>query len=371
MKIFILLLVLTTVVIHGQTTSVHDWEKKQNMLTKRSDLSAQTIGNLIYLTGGCTSNQPIAKDATCPSITNSMEIYNPQTNSFTFGKAMPRPRYRHTTVAIQNRYLFVIGGRDLNENIITQVDVFDTVNGNWTIHNATLTSDCCSDSIAFVLKDSNGNENIYLPGGYYANYTTSGKVLQLTTKNGVYSGTFQSGLVSDMNVKRGDSMTLTYNNKAYVIGGFLEDNFCKPITTVEVYDSSTNKWTITSPLSHERADGAAIMVGSALFVLGGESKDKSCNVSLPVSDVEKFDTASGKWSDFVALPTARFRQTGEIVNNVMYVFGGQIEIEIAQQYSVLDWTYAYNFTDFVKISAANSQIISWIFVFSLLFILVV
>ncbi|KAL9658345.1 hypothetical protein ABK040_015665 [Willaertia magna] len=315
------------------------------MLTKRSDLSAQTIGSLIYLTGGCVSDQPL--NSTCQTITSSMEVYNPKTNTFSYGKSMPRPRYRHTTVAIAQRYLFVIGGRDLNDSIITPVDVYDVVTDSWSTHpNAKLSSECCSDSIAFVLRDiSSGYENIYLPGGYFANYSASNEVLVLKTLNSSTAGSFEKGIAANTNFKRGDFMSLTHNNKGYVIGGFLETDFCKPIGTTEEYDPSTNKWTVRSGLAHPRADGAAIMIDANLFVLGGETKDAKCNYSVPVADVEKYLISSDRWIEFVSLPTSRFRQTGEIYGDAIYVFGGQIEDLNAKQYTILDWTYSLNFTN--------------------------
>ncbi|KAG2387885.1 hypothetical protein C9374_000735 [Naegleria lovaniensis] len=367
----ILLIVVTTsgTMVIAQADK-KNWERKANMITKRSDLSAQTIGNLIYLTGGCVSSQSIAKDSSCPSITNTMEIYNPTTKTFSSGPVMPRARYRHTTVAVAQRYMFVIGGRDLQDNIIQPVDIFDTVTSKWTTHpNASLTSECCSDSIAFVLKDTaTGLDNIYLPGGYFANYSASNEVLILKTRNTNNEGTFQRGLVSNINTKRGDSMTLTYNNRGYVIGGFLEGDFCNPTGIVEMYDPSQNKWTTQKPLAHARGDGAAIMIDANLFVLGGETKDKSCNFSVPVADVEKFDLRTSSWSDFVSLPTVRFRQTGEIFGEVMYVFGGQIENSTAKEYTVLDWVYAFNFTNvtYARVSQANVATPFWWCVFTLL-----
>lgn len=305
-----------------------------------------------------------------------MEIYNPATNTFSYGPVMPRARYRHTTVAIAQRYMFVIGGRDLQDNIIQPVDVFDTVTSKWSTHpNASLTSECCSDSIAFVLKDTvTGLDNIYLPGGYFANYSTSNEVLILKTRNTNNEGTFQKGLVSNIITKRGDSMSLTSSNRGYVIGGFLETDFCNPVGMVEMYDPSQNKWTSQKPLAHPRADGAAIMIDAHLFVLGGETKDKSCNFSIPVADVEKFDFVTSSWSDFVSLPTVRFRQTGEIYGDVMYVFGGQIENSTAKEYSVLDWVYSFNFTNVTnaRVSQAASMTSSlWFFTLVLLMLVMI
>jgi len=323
------------------------WVKKLSLKTARSDLSAQTIKSLIYLTGGCISDQSIAKDSNCPNITNSMEIYNPQTDSITIGTPMPRPRYRHSTVVVAQRYLFVIGGRDLQDNIVQPIDIYDVVSGTWSTHpKASMSSDCCSDSIAFVLADVNtGYDNIYLPGGYYANYSASNEVLILKTLNTSTEGTFQRGLVANSNYKRGDAMSLVYNNHGFVSGGFLENSFCSPIGNTEEYDPVKNTWTVRSSLAHARADGAAVMIDSHLFILGGETKDKSCNFSLPVSDVEKYDVPTNSWSDFIALPTSRFRQSGEIYKDTIYVFGGQIENSTTGTYQILDWIYALNISN--------------------------
>lgn len=83
--------------------------------------------NLIYIAGGCDSPDGNIFDANgtffyCPSVSSSFYAFDPTTMTFTTLSDLPRPRYRHASVAIEN-HLFLVGGRDVEENLIVEVDV--------------------------------------------------------------------------------------------------------------------------------------------------------------------------------------------------------------------------------------------------------
>lgn len=116
-------------------------------------------------------------------------------------------------------YLYVIGGRDVNDNLITAIDRYNVLNDTWELvvdwKNAT------SDGVAWSIEREN---LLMIAGGYDAIYATEGI---LTTYN-VISGVFDTNYPK-MNVGRGDTQVAHINeDEFYVIGGWTGDNFITP-----------------------------------------------------------------------------------------------------------------------------------------------
>ena len=83
--------------------------------------------NMIYIAGGCDSSDGNIFDANysffyCPSVSSSFYAFDPATNTFMDLPDLLRPRYRHASVTIDN-HIFLVGGRDVDDNLIQEVDV--------------------------------------------------------------------------------------------------------------------------------------------------------------------------------------------------------------------------------------------------------
>ena len=96
-------------------------------------LSDQTVvlGNddRLYISGGCDSglgniflDDGDSSFFFCPSVSSSFYAFSPGNRTFEVLKDMPRERYRHAVVAIQN-HIFHVGGRDVHDNVLHEVDV--------------------------------------------------------------------------------------------------------------------------------------------------------------------------------------------------------------------------------------------------------
>lgn len=58
----------------------------------------------------------------CTSVTNATYVFNPFQHTFKRMADAPHPRYRHVAVTF-NGELFLLGGRDVDDNLITAIDV--------------------------------------------------------------------------------------------------------------------------------------------------------------------------------------------------------------------------------------------------------
>jgi hypothetical protein len=87
----------------------------------------------------------------------------------------------------------------------------------------------------------------------------------------------------------------------YVIGGLDDDeNYLSSDSSVEKYSPSSDTWSVVVPLPEACAHCAAVSVGSAIFVLGGDIGDFNKTES-----VLKFAGVQGIWSTVAPMPEAR------------------------------------------------------------------
>jgi hypothetical protein len=93
----------------------------------------------IYLFGGCISDQICQFDAAknisagcyCSEITSICDYYLPETDVWSDKCASaPIPRYRHAWAKI-NGLIYLVGGRDVIDNLIQAIDIYNPVTNTW------------------------------------------------------------------------------------------------------------------------------------------------------------------------------------------------------------------------------------------------
>jgi hypothetical protein len=58
----------------------------------------------------------------CSSLSKSLYTFDPEDEEFEQLVDLPRPRYRHSSAIVKNK-VWLVGGRDLVDNLIPEVDV--------------------------------------------------------------------------------------------------------------------------------------------------------------------------------------------------------------------------------------------------------
>lgn len=169
------------------TVYTASWEAKAGMPEKRSDMTASTVGSNIYVIGGCDQHQvklrvharlvtgpmhthsivyncshashQVACDwwegcSYCPSISDEVIVYTPSSDSFTTSSTnMPRARYRHAA-AVVDTSIYVFGGRDINDDLISEVDILDTTDMTWSTPSTATWNIPRSDEGAFYYSET-------------------------------------------------------------------------------------------------------------------------------------------------------------------------------------------------------------------------
>jgi hypothetical protein len=306
----------------GDRKFEHVWHTKQSMPAKRSDMSATTVGDAIYLVGGCALDQAWVTDppyseyrcggGTANSISASTVRYFPKTNKFdTSLPDAPRPRYRHAAAAV-NKKVYLFGGTGAAGSIVNEVDVLDTVTGKWTTLTVRMPN-ATTDLSAFV-----HSGDIYTVGGYDAAWNAL-KATQIFTPG---AGTWLPG--PQLVQGRGDAFAAALDGKAYVVGGFHhENNFASPVASMEMLDVGRGAaWVTQKAMNVTRGDKAVAVLNNILHVVGGETKNAKGH-SLPLRDVEAYDPIGNKWHFGGDIPSERFRFVAASHGSSIFIFGGQ------------------------------------------------
>ena len=344
-----LLLTVLCALVCGQSPSPAAWRSLSPLPLAISDAAVATVGGLVYLLGGCDSDQICIPDdpsrqppnngfCFCPSSTESVTVYNPALDRYGRAAAMPRPRYRHDACSIGSR-IWIFGGRAIaDDSIITAVDMFDASTGAWSANVATYPADLGSDNSCATL-----GSLIYLMGGYSASYD---RAYNTTYRFDPATSSF-TRMAGRMRQGRGDFSSIAapggvggtvlrawggYTNASSTDSDPTGDWACRPLATSEVYDPVTDAWSAGPPLPMaiaEKDDG--IDIGGVIYSVGGETKAQATACKYydltAVANVFALDTnaASPYWAAVAELPAPRMRSSSAFVNNTIFLFGGQGE----------------------------------------------
>jgi N-acetylneuraminic acid mutarotase len=137
------------------------WSPVAPLLNGRSDLAAVAHGGKIFVFGGCTGT------ASAPSVSNEVDIYDPQTDTWTTGST-PMLTGRASLVAGHSgNQVFAIGGTTDGVSTLNVNEVYDIPSNTWSTNAATMTTARQEAGV-----NSHGGR-IYVVGGSTASFGTS------------------------------------------------------------------------------------------------------------------------------------------------------------------------------------------------------
>ena len=233
-----------------------------------------------------------------------------------------------------------VGGRDVEDNIITDVDVYDIATNSWSTSFQLEAIMAKSDFGMFA-----NDNSLYMVGGYDKDYTASNSTYKLNL------GTLGVEELGNLVESRGDIHAEIVGDKAVVTGGFTHENgFCQAKNSTEIFDLSTNEWTQLDDMNIHRGDQAVVSLDNLLFVIGGEYKIKCsgdpAESTTPSDEVDVLDlSATSSWRKLDEIPDNRFRFQGEAFppTDTIYIFGGQKYYDVdCDCYAVSDKVLAYH-----------------------------
>lgn len=258
------------------TTELYDpvsgtWSPSGTMSRVRSRHSAALLASGKVLVSGGLINSP----------GTTAELYNPLTGFWTATGSMLVQRWSHSTTLLLNGKMLVLGSI-LPFNVNIAPDLYDPIKGTWTV---------------------TGGPNLQ-PGGCTSTFLSNGKIL-----------------------RAGGAATASAS--ASPLGA---------TNTASLYDPDTGTWTATGSMTAKHArHSATLLPNGQVLVAGGVDSANAISASADI-----YDSATGTWAATGPLNSARFLHTATLLPNgkVMIAGGlsGSTAISATELYDSTDWT---------------------------------
>ena len=259
---------LSTVEMYDSETDT--WEGKANMPTVRSNVSVSVVDGKIYAIGGSkTKKYQVPRGFGHESEElPTVEMYDLATDTWTQKADMPTPRKTKTCVV--DGKIYAIGGWSTanEQSQLETVEVYDPKKDTWAKAQS-MNHARCSAAISVV------NGEIYAVGGigWPPNYDPSGRYLSslyLSSVEMFNPKTNQWQERTKMSVPKAAHSTSVIDDKIYVIGGyFQEERKLNRLSTIEVYDPTTDRWTQESDMLIGKFGHATEVVDGQIYIFGG------------------------------------------------------------------------------------------------------
>lgn len=108
-------------------------------------------------------------------------------------------------------------------------------------------------------------------------------------------------------------------SELYDFGGL---DVVTPLSSVSHYNSTTGKWDRTADMSVPRAYACGAVVGTKIYIFGGESNDKDNIANHLLTSAEVFDSETETFSPLPPLPVPRSACAAAALGDDIYITGG-------------------------------------------------
>lgn len=230
------------------------------------------------------------------------------------GQPMPTNRTEIVSEKIGDK-IYVMGGADyLKDGIMNVIEIYDPVSNNWTKSPPLPIKIDHTTMVSY-------NDKLYLVGGFLEDKNPTDKVWIYDPGN----QTWTEG--APLSSPRGALAAEVIDGTIYAIGGVNSTH--NPVTTNEAYNIMNNSWSLKEPMSKPKHHVASAVINDSIYVLGGRllgnGKPSEINEALTnMDDNSRYDPKTNKWVELEPMQVRRSGFTASEMNGQIYVFGGQI-----------------------------------------------
>ena len=223
---------------------------------------------------------------------------------------LSRPRGGMGVVSAGGKIFFAGGYSNLSQNEFgdSRVDIFDIATNTWS----TAELSVARHGVAAVAVEN----KVFFAGGHTNQYGDIDIVEHATVD--IYDVSTNTWSVAALSEPRGYLSAVSMGNKVFFAGGYWIEG---PWTfhyskTIDIYDLSTNTWSVAS-LSDGGTDISAVACNNKVYFAGGFSGNYFSN------KIDIYDNATNSWS-VSTLTESKSTIGGIAVNNKIYWAGGSL-----------------------------------------------
>lgn len=277
---------------------IHDnWSTVSPSVAKRFFPGVATGSDgKIYAIGGCTNSYA--------NMLNSVEAYNPNSNSWeSINAVLPAARCYGTAAALSDNIYFMGG---YNGGYHKTVYKYNITSQTWT-------SVQPLNSIRSSASATVWDGKIYVGGGW--NGSGFSKSFE------VYDPSLDkwTDIPETMTTGRFCLGIAAVNGIIYAIGGTASGTLVSSLATVEAYDIATQKWTTKQPMPNARCAFGIAVYNDKIYVFGGK------NGSIIYNNVLVYDPATDTWeTKTTTMPTTKFGFGAAVVGSNIYLVNGKV-----------------------------------------------
>ena len=295
------------------------WTRKADMPTARTGFATSVVNGKVFVIGG---NIQLKRGEVGDISTSTVEMYDPETDTWEQKANMPTAR-SGVSVSVVDRKIYAIGGSKLktiqmprgfsseSEELAT-VEMYDPITDTWT-QKADMPTP--KKTMTCVV-----NGKIYAIGGWL----TTHEKPHLETVEVYDPGTDTWAKAENMNCARCSAAIGVVNGEIYAIGGLGSSPVQDPsdfyLSNVEVFNPKTNQWQERTEMSAPKALHTASVIDGKIYVIGGYfSKDGEFK---KLSTIEIYDPTTDHWTQKSDLPIGKWGHKTEVIDGQIYIFGG-------------------------------------------------
>ena len=277
------------------------WESRTPLATARSRLALVAINDtFLYAIGGeSAQGQPLAE----------VDVYDLRTNEWASGVPLPMALANAATTSDATRILLAGGNRagvETGEVLSDQLLVFTLDSQLWSDWGR-LPTPLAGASLQLA------GDSLYLLGGWDGQAMRD-EVWRIPADSSPGVAPTDWQIVSRLPSARAFAGSAVIADDLYVVGGY---DGRQELADAGVYSSRLGAWQALPDLAAPRGGVSLLYDGLALFAVGG-------GWSQPVDTIERFDPATGLWSNFPSPIQGEWRHLGGAASTLgqLYLIGG-------------------------------------------------
>lgn len=299
----------------GELAAEKTWTQRADMPTARYNFDTCVVDGKVFAIGGeieVFGERSIA----------TVEMYDPKTDTWERKADMPTARSGTATLVVDGK-IYAIGGSEVKKfqvgpgwgysfKRLPVVEMYDPVANTWT------------PKADMPVPRSGGtcvvDGKIYIIGGSAANR----KEWRLDIVDVYDPATDTWAKAKNMNHARSGAAVSVVDGKIYVMGGTgwpqIPNHPGPFLSSIEVYNPKTNRWTEKTEMPAPKSGHSASVIDGKIYVIGGGFRGNGRYMYL--STVEIYDPETDRWTQEPDMPIGKARHAAEVINGEIYIFGG-------------------------------------------------